>query len=236
MILLCVRLFSNSVMIVKSVSAVVDGAYRFVVAVNESPSSRRALEMAAKLARPCDSICVFHILDTYRGVLRSSTTNLGTYFEDIGSEPGSPKFANAADAQSDAIDGSFFAMSNAHSKRQREWKQAVLDANRRADSISARYKKKGFNVVVVDPVEEEFEGDVVAQQSLRPEDNDIFPYEALLASKIVSASCSLSPTFLILGIGNAVSASAQDDDKRKMSIVEAVVDSTAVTCSVLLVR
>ncbi len=149
---------------------------RYVVAVNESDASMFALELAARLAKPCDSICVFHVIDTYKALTtEEEKLYLNAYERDC--------------MKKKSQSSSLSALTHYEVVFRKDFVRAV--ALQRAEYIVNRYKAFGFNVLVLDDEDE----------NTLALDDDVHPI-LHLADKIACAAAELSPSFLVMGSGN----------------------------------
>lgn len=216
---------------------------RYVVAVNESQSSKAALIAAARLAKPGDAICVFHVLD-YSRQLNSTereeyekllsgqhlTTSKGKPIPVT--KPGTPSFTT-----------SVLRKKNADLLKE----FAKITAVKRAQDIVFKFKRYGYNVMLLDINDEEVGVD-------DEQGNPVHPI-VHLANKIAKAAIDFDPTYLVMGIGNYDRRTIQryyeslpnssngemrlasdlDPDRWNTftTITEQVVDNPLVTCSVI---
>lgn len=197
------RYANTSIVFAKSHAVQLDMPVRYVVGVNESASSRYALQLAARLAKPCDVITVFHVVDPYRLYITPEEVRAAFALDGVDAAvdnaairashndpheiphvtPGSPSYVT-----------NVFARKSAYKVRELQYAAALARSRR----IVATYKRYGYNVSVIDDsANDPDDFDDIQEDPLHP------PHPVVrIGSKIATVAADMNPTFLILGSGN----------------------------------
>ena len=130
---------------------------RYVVAVNESNSSKAALHAAARLAKPGDSISLFHVLDysrrlneieqdEYESLLAGKYLKTSTGRPVPATKAGTPSFTTTV-------------LLKKNKDKLKEF--ARITAVKRAQDIVSKFKRYGYNVMLMDIADEEVSTDAI---------------------------------------------------------------------------
>jgi hypothetical protein len=221
--------------IIGKAAAPADRPVRYVVAVNESRSSKAALHAAARLAKPGDAICLFHVLDYGRrlNALESDEYEHLLSGQNLLTSKGKPVPVTKEGTPSYTTS----VLRKRNAEKLKEFSKIV--AVRRAQDIVHKFKRYGYNVMLMDIADEEVAADPMN-----------LPHPIVqLSDKIVKAALDFNPTYIVMGVGNydqqtvqkyyelpSKDGSATPDPDRFntfTTITEQVVDNPLIQCSVI---
>ena len=157
---------------------------RYVVAVNESLTSKRSLQAAARLAKPCDVICVFHVVDCHRILTEAEEAE----FQSLMKRHNDKQARKIPPVKSGTFSYTASVINRQEAGKSEQFMRII--ALRRANEIVRKYKQYGYNVMVVDVDETADEG----MENAHP--------LVLLGHKIAVAARDFEPTYVVMGAGS----------------------------------
>ena len=208
---------------------------RFVVAVNDSISSKRCLDAVVSLAKPCDIISLFHVIDYHRNLTPEEESQYNALTEDEAAEESEKAIPVV---KSGSVSYTTQAINRKSGVELLAFKK--LAAIRRANNVMLKFKRLGYNVMIVDM---DYDVDIRTGHPV-----------VELGSKIAKCADEFDPTYLVVGIGNynegclrkyyAISnqtkldlsaVGSQNNSHVLLTVAEIVTDSVNVNCSIIAV-